>query len=71
MCKGRTIEITVQLPARFGDATGARLLVLGHVLRSDATGTAVRILRHGFIHVSDREPSDPKATHGAKAMGSN
>ena len=56
ICKGRTIEITVQLPAQFKDATGPRLLVLGHVLRSDAKRAAIRILRHGFIHVSSQEP---------------
>ena len=69
--KGRTIEITVQLPAQFKDATGARLVVLGHVLRSDATGAAIRILHHGFIHVSNQEPPDPGGTLGVEALRSN
>lgn len=69
ICKGRTIEITVQLPAQFKDAAGPRLVVLGHVLRSDATRSAIRILRHGFIHVSSQEPADPKAKLAVEAMG--
>jgi hypothetical protein len=64
--KGQSIEITVHLPAQFKDVTGARLVVLGHVLRSDAAGAAIRIVRHGFIHVSDRAP---RATLGVKALG--
>jgi hypothetical protein len=69
ICKGRTIEITVQLPAQFKDAPCPRLVVLGHVLRSDATRAAVRILRHGFIHVPSREPADPKAKLAMEAQG--
>ena len=71
ICKGRTIEITVQLPAQFKETPGARLVVLGHVLRSDATGAAIRILRHGFIHVSSQEPPDPRAALGVEAVASN
>ena len=69
ICKGRTIEITVQLPAQFKETPGARLVVLGHVLRSDATGAAIRILRHGFIHVSSRELPVPRAALAVEAAG--
>jgi hypothetical protein len=64
ICKGRTIEITVQLPTQFKDAPCPRLVVLGHVLRSDATGAAIRILRHGFIHVSSQEQLAVEAMSG-------
>ena len=69
ICKGRTIEITVQLPAQFKDAPGPRLVVLGHVLRSDAGGAAIRILRHGFIHVSSQELPVPRAALAVEAAG--
>ena len=69
ICKGRTIEITVQLSAQFRDAPGPRLLVLGHVLRSDATGAAIRILRHGFIHVSSRKLPVPRPALAVEAAG--
>jgi hypothetical protein len=69
ICKGRTIELCVQLPSQFKDAPGAQLVILGHVLRSDATGAAIRILHHGFLHVSDREPLDLVAVLGVKAAG--
>ena len=69
ICKGRTIEITVQLPAQFKETPGARLVVLGHVLRSDATGAAIRILRHGFIHVSSQELPVPRAALAVEAAG--
>jgi hypothetical protein len=69
ICKGRTIEITVQLPAQFKDAPGPRLVVLGHVLRSDAAGAAIRILRHGFIHVSSQELPVPRAALAVEAAG--
>jgi hypothetical protein len=69
ICKGRTTEITVQLSAPFKDAPGPRLVVLGHVLRSDATGAAIRILRHGFIHVSSQELPDSRATLAVEAVG--
>ena len=55
--KGLPIEIVVQLPAELKDGNGTRLLILGHVLRSGATGAAIKILRYGFIHVHHREPS--------------
>ena len=69
ICKGRTIEITVQLPAQFKDAPGPRLVVLGHVLRSDAKGAAIRILRHGFIHVSSQELPVRRAALAVEAVG--
>jgi len=68
ICKGRPIEMTVQLPTQFKDAPGPRLVVLGHVLRSGATGVAIRILRHGFIHVSDQELPDPRASVAVDAL---
>jgi hypothetical protein len=69
ICKGRTIEITVQLSAQFKDTPGPRLVVLGHVLRSDATGAAIRILRHGFIHVSNQELPVPRAALAEEVAG--
>jgi hypothetical protein len=68
ICKGRTIEITVQLPAQVKDARGARLVLLGHVLRSDDTRAAIRILRHGFIHVSSQELPDERAALAVEAV---
>ena len=67
--KGRTIEITVQLPPQFKDAPGPRLVILGHVLRSNAAGAAIRILRHGFIHVSSQELPEARAALAGEAMG--
>ncbi len=69
ICKGRTIEMTVQLPAQFKDAPGPRLVVIGHVLRSDAAGAAIRILRHGFINVSSQELPEPRATLAVEVLG--
>ncbi len=60
--KGQPIELFVQLPGQLKDAAGARLVILGHVLRSSHTGAAIKIVRHGFIRV--REPGPPPAQTG-------
>jgi hypothetical protein len=54
--KGLPIEIVVQLPVELKDMTGARLVILGHVMRSGPTGAAIKIVRHGFVHLRRREP---------------
>ena len=60
--KGQPIELFVQLPGQLKDAAGARLVILGHVLRSSHTGAAIKIVRHGFIRV--REPGSPASQTG-------
>jgi len=60
--KGQPIELFVQLPGQLKDAAGARLVILGHVLRSSPTGAAIKIVRHGFIRV--REPGSPATQTG-------
>ena len=60
--KGQPIELFVHLPGQLKDAAGARLVILGHVLRSGDNGAAIRIVRHGFIRV--REPGSPASQTG-------
>ncbi|MEO8592790.1 MAG: PilZ domain-containing protein [Candidatus Solibacter sp.] len=49
--KGLPIELSIQMPHPAQGGTGARLVVLGHVLRSGPDGAAIRIVRHGFMRM--------------------
>jgi hypothetical protein len=60
--KGQPIELFVHLPGQLKDAAGARLVILGHVLRSSHAGAAIKIVRHGFIRV--RESGSPPSQIG-------
>jgi len=60
--KGQPIELFVHLPGQLEAAVGARLVILGHVLRSSQAGAAIKIVRHGFIRV--RESGSPPSLVG-------
>jgi hypothetical protein len=45
---GRTVELSVNWPARLGGTCPLQFVATGRVLRSDATCAAVRIVRYEF-----------------------
>ncbi|MBS1853844.1 MAG: PilZ domain-containing protein [Acidobacteria bacterium] len=51
LARSGMIEISVHLPESTGGERAANLVILGQVVRADAGGAAIRILRHGFFRV--------------------
>ena len=59
--------LLIDWPARRDKAPPVRLSVLGTVVRSDARGTAIRIMRHGFEPGWDEQVADEVVKAGAIA----
>ncbi|MDE3167221.1 MAG: PilZ domain-containing protein [Acidobacteriota bacterium] len=53
------IELSVHLPESADAERAANLVILGQIVRADANGAAVRILRHGFFRVDVLETTHP------------
>jgi len=45
---GSTVEVSVAWPARLNDTVWLKLWLVGHIVRSQGTLTAVRTMRHEF-----------------------
>jgi hypothetical protein len=62
LLRGARVELMMDWPGLLHGATGMRLVVFGEVVRSEGSGTAVRILRHEFRAAPERSAIGARST---------